>query len=681
MHRLNRELWATKAHSHGPRLVSIHGFAGVGKTQLALSYASQNKAQYRAVLWFPSSDEDRIKKVCARIWRGALRSLMLGNYGHDTSIEPSIWKIVDVLESLDGKWLMIFDNVVRDQMISLRGQLANASGGHVLFLSRQSLQQTLEIAIDPLDPGEAEELFLQYANLLHPTEEQREAAKIFARDLEGVPLALELAGSYLRNKPGYATDLLKHETNLHAISNAIISTTPQDYLADYKLGVFSGWETSFSAVEEQDPDAANLLLLFGMLDRNSLHRYQFRDFAINMRRIQETNNGYDNLASQAFSSLMFNTVDGLPDTDCWDFTRFEEATALLTSYHFISPNYDGSVIYMHPLVHGWASERLDRGCAKRWVSWSSIAIAFSATALPIEWSEDIKSDFFLAHFWIVKLSNYANVDTPLKQILLRLLDFHSHWTEPDWPGETRLLGRWLYSVTSPKHLDLDKHIRPNDTTPIAQSQGPALQRARALSGRNVFTGDLAPDDPEEMKFLEKLEILDRILVALLQFEEELIGQAISYYQEQCTNDCGDHSYLQGALDAGKSLSAIIASAYEERKQQYLVSIDGKDIIISRQKYWPKHSDLGLNELRQAGLMDFVSKERTTSIKNLEIALVLKFLGVWVDVRSVSDGLWMLVGTLFEIHRRMLHLSMQDTTAESYDEEGKANAIFIGLGGD
>ena len=180
------------------------------------------------------------------------------------------------------------------------------------------------------------------------------------------------------------------------------------------------------------------------------------------------------------------------------------------------------------------------------------------TALPTEWSDDIKSELFSTHFHLVnKLDGFVNIDDPLKEILLRFLDFHSNWQSTEHFGDATLLERWLYTVTNPKHIDLDKLIRPNDTTPISRLQGQPLGRARALSGRNVFTGSLAPHDPVEGHYLQKLEPLDQMLLSLLTYEEEVLNLAISVYRDDCLNRQDHHDVLQEALSATASLSGVI----------------------------------------------------------------------------------------------------------------------------
>ena len=79
VHRVNHELWANKTNRLGPQLLSVHGLAGIGKTQLALFYAFQNKLRCKVVLWFPSSAEDEIKTTCRGFFRGALQSLLPKN--------------------------------------------------------------------------------------------------------------------------------------------------------------------------------------------------------------------------------------------------------------------------------------------------------------------------------------------------------------------------------------------------------------------------------------------------------------------------------------------------------------------------------------------------------------------------------------------------------------------------
>ena len=68
------------------------------------------------------------------------------------------------------------------------------------------------------------------------------------------------------------------------------------------------------------------------------------------------------------------TIESFPKADCWVFTRYDEAIALLTSYNLIHFDHDASRFDMHNLV-------------------PAITIMFIAQALPIQYSAELR-DFF-----------------------------------------------------------------------------------------------------------------------------------------------------------------------------------------------------------------------------------------------------------------------------------------------
>lgn len=51
----------------GRRTVVLHGLGGIGKTQLAVAYAKQHKADYSAVFWLNIKDEDAVKQSYVRM--------------------------------------------------------------------------------------------------------------------------------------------------------------------------------------------------------------------------------------------------------------------------------------------------------------------------------------------------------------------------------------------------------------------------------------------------------------------------------------------------------------------------------------------------------------------------------------------------------------------------------------
>ena len=55
------------------RTVILYGLGGIGKTQLAIAYAKRHRADYSAVFWLNSKNEDSLKQSFARVARRILQ--------------------------------------------------------------------------------------------------------------------------------------------------------------------------------------------------------------------------------------------------------------------------------------------------------------------------------------------------------------------------------------------------------------------------------------------------------------------------------------------------------------------------------------------------------------------------------------------------------------------------------
>src|SRR5947207_15740487 len=55
------------------RAVVLHGLGGIGKTQLAVAYIKRHRADYSAIFWLNSKDEDSLKQSFARVARRILQ--------------------------------------------------------------------------------------------------------------------------------------------------------------------------------------------------------------------------------------------------------------------------------------------------------------------------------------------------------------------------------------------------------------------------------------------------------------------------------------------------------------------------------------------------------------------------------------------------------------------------------
>ena len=131
------------------RIVVIHGLGGMGKTQLALKYARQNKAKYSAIFWLNGRSVDLLKQsfvsVASQI-SDVDESPKLRSAIHSKDADIIVKSVRDCLSQRNNiKCLLIFDNVddpklpdVRDGAYVIRDYFPVPDTGHILVTSRIS---------------------------------------------------------------------------------------------------------------------------------------------------------------------------------------------------------------------------------------------------------------------------------------------------------------------------------------------------------------------------------------------------------------------------------------------------------------------------------------------------------------------------------------------------------------
>ncbi|GAA3796736.1 hypothetical protein GCM10022403_033310 [Streptomyces coacervatus] len=193
------------------RLVTLTGMGGVGKTRLALEVAAASREAFADGVWLvdlaPVSDPSAVAATAA----GALRVPDLG--------------ALPFLDQLTGylagrRALLVLDNCEHlvDACAELAGTLLSAAPElRILATSRHTLGVTGEhvFALAPLAQDDAVELLRDRAPAVrersHGDEAGHAALARLCADLDGLPLAIELAASRLRTLTvGQLTDRLEN---------------------------------------------------------------------------------------------------------------------------------------------------------------------------------------------------------------------------------------------------------------------------------------------------------------------------------------------------------------------------------------------------------------------------------------------------------------------------------------
>ncbi len=169
---------------------NIHGLGGIGKTQLAVEYAHRYRDQYaNGVVWFTANEplEPQLASFSVR---------ELG-YPDEDKQENLVGLARQWLDSHEA-YLLVLDNVDAGQ--DMDRLLPGRSQPRILVTSRHELPPPYEpVRLEELSPEHARTLLLQTAGL-DANDPGLDASSLdqLCEELCNFPLALELAGSYLR---------------------------------------------------------------------------------------------------------------------------------------------------------------------------------------------------------------------------------------------------------------------------------------------------------------------------------------------------------------------------------------------------------------------------------------------------------------------------------------------------
>ncbi|KAF7191673.1 Kinesin light chain [Pseudocercospora fuligena] len=155
------------------------------------------------------------------------------------------------------------------------------------------------------------------------------------RELDGLPLALAHAGSYLSRN---TMSVRKYLDKYHATFLSLMQSQWRSTFDDSQRSIATTWKLSCDSVEKEAKAAGTLLRLWGFLDHNDVF------FAL-------------------FSGLEMKTVDKVPRNIprlgelLINEDTFDDAMILLVAYSLASP-VEGEGFYMHRVQHRWIQHGL-----------------------------------------------------------------------------------------------------------------------------------------------------------------------------------------------------------------------------------------------------------------------------------------------------------------------------------
>ena len=234
----------------------ISGLGGIGKTQTALEYAYRYRTEYAAVFWIRA---DSITALTSSLVELAHVLELPERNEQDQDIV--VQAVLRWLRA-HSDWLLIYDNI--DDLSIAEPFLPKAGAGHLLFTTRAhalgGLAQRLDI--QQMEPDIGALLLLRRASLLAlqatlsmANPDDQSIALAISHELDGLPLALDQAGAYVKETPCSLEDYLAS----YRIRRQDLLQTRGNFDLGYPASVATTWSLSFEKVSQANPAAAELL--------------------------------------------------------------------------------------------------------------------------------------------------------------------------------------------------------------------------------------------------------------------------------------------------------------------------------------------------------------------------------------------------------------------------------------
>ena len=174
-----------------PGLV-LKGAPGVGKSTLGRYYAAAFREHYFGIWWLRAQSRQTLINDFYEL------SVALDLAAGDTDRETLAHMALAFLQSADDPWLLVFDNArLADAIRDWRPENGNI---HFLVTSRSGNWPTARYGIhktEVLQVEHATDLLLRESG----RNDSRDAARILAINLDQLPLAIVVAGAWLRDRP------------------------------------------------------------------------------------------------------------------------------------------------------------------------------------------------------------------------------------------------------------------------------------------------------------------------------------------------------------------------------------------------------------------------------------------------------------------------------------------------
>ncbi|MEI7462550.1 MAG: tetratricopeptide repeat protein, partial [Pirellula sp.] len=258
---LSRLRESLKSHSKATAITgkALHGLGGVGKTRLAVEYAWQHADDYAAVLFVTADSPENLRRNIAELVGPKVLNLQEQSVTEEEVREAAA---IRWLQHNPG-WCLILDNVDNEKTAEVVEQLlSRLQGGDVIITSRLGRwSDSVEpLELDVLDEDASANFLLEKTEpkgnrgrLIQTADD--EDAKQLAKELGGLALALEQAGSYIVQR----RISLKEYLRLWRSKVPSVHEWHDDRMMKYPRSIAVTWQTTIDQLGKPERILLDLL--------------------------------------------------------------------------------------------------------------------------------------------------------------------------------------------------------------------------------------------------------------------------------------------------------------------------------------------------------------------------------------------------------------------------------------
>ncbi|KAL2828076.1 hypothetical protein BJY01DRAFT_241007 [Aspergillus pseudoustus] len=348
----------------------LHGLGGIGKTQLAARFARVHKDHFSGIFWLNAKDRSALMQSLATAWsRVPHRADTACTPNNDGATQIRISNDDDLNQRAqtmlkwlttegNARWLLIYDNV--DQFSEdISDFFPVADHGSIIITTR--LLRLAELGtgfpIHKLDPENATRLLFGSAGWnaqKHDPNEPDPGVTALISRLDGLPLAITIAGSYIRQSGVSVAQYLRFYTE--SWEDLMVQTPQSQYYAHGNL--LTTWLITYNEIRKCHPASAQLLLLLAIFDN--------RDIWFELIK----NCGHtSNLPSWFVNSLRSELA-------------FLATLKPLIAFSLVETKQEGGSYSMHPVVQDWCLSVLHENDSLRNVDEFKVMALTAVSYLP-----------------------------------------------------------------------------------------------------------------------------------------------------------------------------------------------------------------------------------------------------------------------------------------------------------